>query len=51
MQGLLSRPGPQVGPRLRINAEGFADLRLFDYVFAFFFTLYSTQFFLKLFFP
>ena len=52
VQGLLSRLGPQVGPRLRTNVEGFADVRLFNYVFVFlFFTFCFIQFFLKLFLP
>ena len=42
VQGLLSRLGPQAGPRLRTNVEGFADVQLFKYVFVFFFTFYFT---------
>ena len=36
---------------MRTNVEGFADVRLFDYVFVFFFTFYSIQFFFKLLLP
>ena len=51
VQGLLSRLGPQAGPRLRTNVEGFADVQLFNCVFVFFFTFYFTQFFSKLLLP
>ena len=55
VQGLLSRLGPQAGPRLRTNAEGFTDARLFGFIFVFlffrFFIFCFIQFFLMLFLP